>query len=144
MDASWGWPPGAYPEIINIRSIAISLFPVFFTQSKCTSPFLVEMTDTVVATDRTHKNGRMERTKYEEAQREHPGPCWGLCVSETSWRTAHQGPCCYYEQEQEPVVAAVADILFWDDQFPAQTSPVELQNWERMFKVFLIIRIIKT
>jgi len=39
---------------------------------------------TVVATDRTHKNGRMKRTKYEEAQREHPGPHWGLCVSETS------------------------------------------------------------
>ena len=67
---------------------------------------------TVVATDRTHKNGRMKRTKYEEAQREHPGPSWGLCVSETSWQTAHQGLCCYYEQEQEPVAAAaaVADI----------------------------------
>lgn len=66
---------------------------------------------TLVATGgRTHKNGRMKKTKYEETQREHPGPSWGLCVSETSWQTADQGLCCYYEQEPEPVAAAVADI----------------------------------
>jgi hypothetical protein len=49
-------------------------------------------------------------TKYEEAQREHPGLSWGLCVSETSWQTAHQGLCCYCEQEQEPVAAAAAAV----------------------------------
>ena len=43
-------------------------------------------------------------------QREHPGPSWGLCVSEISWQTVHQGLCCYCKKEHEPVAAA-ADIV---------------------------------
>lgn len=145
MDASWGWPPGAYPKRINIRAIAISLFWCYSCNPSALllswwrwQPGVIQAiqvhfsflhgddSHTVVVTDRTHRNRRIKRIKYEEAQKEHPAPSWGLCVSETSWQTGHQGLCCYYEQEQEPVAAA--DIVTWDDQFPAQTSPVELQN----------------
>ena len=142
MDASWGWPPGAYPERIKIRSIAISLFRCY---SRDSSALLLSWWRWQPHSGgdwyRTHKNGRMKRIKYEEAQREHPGPSWGLCVSETSWQTGHQGLCCYCEQEQEPVAVAVADIVIWDDQFPAQTSPVELQNWEKNVQKKNLIRI---
>jgi hypothetical protein len=39
----------------------------------------------------------------------YPTLSWGLYyVLETSWQTGNQGLCCYYDEEQEPVMAAPA------------------------------------